>query len=274
VRKVRWLAVAAVLTFAVGATVSSASSRPGQYYLALGDSIAYGFQPTKAKAGLPPSGFNTGYVDVVAARLHKLAPSLRVVNYGCPGESTTTFVAACPASAEGIKLHDPYRVAQQTAALAFLRAHRGQVNPITVSLGGNDLFDQIGRCKEKLACAASPRARAQFLSRLRTILRRLHAAAPNATIVVTGIWNFDVAHLKDTDPQDQLFRSYNSAIAKAARGRARFADTYPIFNPDGSLAKEKARICSMTFICSHDDPHPTNAGYKAIANAVLAAAGY
>jgi hypothetical protein len=63
---------------------------PGAYYLALGDSMAYGFQPTKAS--LPPSGFRTGYVDVFAARLRALAPKIRIVNYGCPGESTRPFV--------------------------------------------------------------------------------------------------------------------------------------------------------------------------------------
>src|SRR2546426_3768298 len=70
---------------------------PQAYYLALGDSIAYGFQPAKARAGLPPSRFNTGYVDVFAARLRTIAPKLQVVNYGCPGESTKTFIdGGCP----------------------------------------------------------------------------------------------------------------------------------------------------------------------------------
>ena len=52
----------------------------------------YGMQPAKVNAGLPPSGFRTGYVDVFAARLRTLAPKIRVVNYGCPGESTETFI--------------------------------------------------------------------------------------------------------------------------------------------------------------------------------------
>ena len=32
---------------------------PKQYYLALGDSITYGYQAYKHAAGLPPSAFNT-----------------------------------------------------------------------------------------------------------------------------------------------------------------------------------------------------------------------
>src|SRR6266540_6089964 len=50
---------------------------PQRYYLALGDSIAYGFQPDKANAA-PPSAFDTGYVDLFAARLRKLSPKIQV----------------------------------------------------------------------------------------------------------------------------------------------------------------------------------------------------
>src|ERR687887_1131970 len=96
---------------------------PQSYYLALGDSIAYGFQPTKANAR--PSAVNTGYVDLFAARLRKLSPKIQVVNYGCPGESTVTFTrGGCPWLAEGRKLHDAFRGSQLKAALSVLRAHR------------------------------------------------------------------------------------------------------------------------------------------------------
>ena len=60
----------------------------------------------------------------------------------------------------------------------------------------------------------------------------------------------------------------------AAGAKARFADTFPVFNPQGSNAREKARICALTFACSQGDPHPTDAGYRAIAAVVWAASGY
>ena len=37
---------------------------PKQYYLALRNSITYGYQADKHAAGLPPPAFNTGYGDV------------------------------------------------------------------------------------------------------------------------------------------------------------------------------------------------------------------
>jgi hypothetical protein len=102
-------------------TSQARTTAPQQYYLALGDSIAYGVQPAKASAGLPPSGFHTGYVDVFAARLRALAPKIRVVNYGCPGESTKTFIAGgCPWLAERRQLHDAFLGAQLAVPAAAM----------------------------------------------------------------------------------------------------------------------------------------------------------
>jgi lysophospholipase L1-like esterase len=171
-------------------------------------------------------------------------------------------------------LHDAFKGTQLGAALAFVRAHPGQVSPITLTLGGNDLNEVADACKGSFACIqkGAPRAFAQFASRLTTILRRLRAAAPKAEIIVTGIWNFNAGDLKRTDP---LFRSFDATIARvAAAEKARFAKTFPVFNPAGNPAKEKARICALTFACSAEDPHPTDAGYRAIAAAVFAASGY
>jgi lysophospholipase L1-like esterase len=58
------------------------------------------------------------------------------------------------------------------------------------------------------------------------------------------------------------------------RANARFADIFPLFNPQGNAGRERARVCSFVFICKRDDPHPTDAGYRAIADAVWKASGY
>jgi lysophospholipase L1-like esterase len=265
----------AVGLLSVSAQAVAVHETPKSYYLALGDSIAYGIQPGKVDHGLPPSRFRTGYVDVFAARLRGLAPKIRVVNYSCPGESTVTFVrGGCPWLAEGRKLHDLFRSSQQQAALAFLAAHPGEVSPITITLFGNDVAPVAEACKGDFACIQrrAPRALAQFSSRLSGIVRRLRAAAPNAEIIVTGTWNFNANDLKRTDP---LFRSINASIARAAASaKARFADIFPMFNPQSNVRRERARVCAFTYICSRDDPHPTDAGYRAIAGAVWTASGY
>src|SRR4051812_7317753 len=109
------LGTVVLLALAGCASSGSASPVPKSYYLALGDSIAYGQQPTK-QPGAPASAF-TGYVDVFAARLKRLSPDIKVVNYGCSGESTVTFVhGGCPAFGAGFKLHDAFRGTQLHAA--------------------------------------------------------------------------------------------------------------------------------------------------------------
>jgi|SRR5581483_5049328 len=262
-------------TFALalaGLAPALGASTPRQYYLALGDSLVYGIQPAKVDAGLPPSGFHTGFVDVFAARLRAITPHIRVVNYGCPGESTKTFVGGgCPWLPG--RLHDPFRGTQLDAAVAFLRAHPGQVSPITLTLFGNDVAELAEACHDNGACIRrrAPKALAQFGSRLTTILHRLRTAAPDAVIVVTGGWNFDVDDLKTSDP---LVHSANAAIARsAAAAKARLADLARAFNPPG-LAARKARLCWVTFICSAGDPHPTDAGYRLIGKAVFSASGF
>ena len=260
---------------ALGQTPRPVFAPPQRFYLALGDSLAYGIQPAKFEAGLPPSGFDTGYVDVFARALRTLAPGLRVVNYGCPGETTVTFArGGCPWLAGGRPLHDGFRGAQLRAALAFLRAHPGEVSPITINLGGGDADAFSKACKGSFACARAraPRAMKEIASRLGSILRQLRAAAPKAEIIAIGIWNNDITTTSRSDP---FYRAFDLTLGRTAAGaRAFFADPFPLFNPQGNLAREKARICAYTFTCSRGDGHPTDAGYRAIAAAVLRASGY
>jgi lysophospholipase L1-like esterase len=263
------LAAAGIALVLAGA--AGARPAPKQYYLALGDSLVYGIQPGKVEKGLPPSGFRTGFVDVFAARLRRLAPKLRVVNYGCPGETTKTFtVGGCPWLPR--PLHDRFKGSQLAGALAFLRAHPGQVSPITLTLYGNDVAELTDACHDNVACIRrrAPAALAQFEGRLATILGNLRAEAPHAVIVVTGGWNFNVDDLNGTDP---LVRTANTAVAHAAAAvHARFAGLFSIFSPPRAAAR-KATLCRLTFVCA-GDPHPTDAGYRAMADAVFKASGY
>jgi lysophospholipase L1-like esterase len=270
----------AVLVALSGQAASGTSQRPlyqppQSYFLALGDSIAYGFQPTK-KPGARASTFDNGYVDVFAARLRKLSPKIEVVNYGCPGESTVTFVrGGCPGLADGFKLHDAFRGPQLKAAESFLRAHPGQVSPVTLTLWGNDWLPLLlDKCKGNVGCVRQlgPRTIASFGSRLTSILQRLRAAAPTTEIIVTGAWNVDPNQLQQLRP---IYRSLDASIARAASAsRARVAKALPVFNAPGSVRAEKARLCALTFICSKGDPHPTDAGYRALADAFMTASGY
>jgi lysophospholipase L1-like esterase len=264
------LGSAVAVALALSGTATSGTSQrpvyqpPQRYYLALGDSIAYGFQPSKAAA--PPSAV-AGYVGLFAAHLRKLSPKIEAVNYGCPGESTVTFTRGrCPWLVEGRKLHDKFRGSQLKAAVAFLRAHRGQVSPITLTLWGNDVAPLSAKGKR------APRVIASFASRFDAILKQLRSAAPNSEIIVTGAWDLEADRLEQTKP---LYRSLGAAIGRvAAASRAHVANMFAVFNGPGNVGAQKARLCRLTFFCSKADPHPTDAGYRAMADAFITASRY
>ena len=239
---------------------------PQSYYLSLGDSMAYGFQPNKAKPGARPSDFDTGYVDVFAARLRKLSPNIQVVNYGCPGESTITFTrGGCDGLADGVKLHDAFRGSQLKAALSFLRAHPGEVSPVTVTLWGGDLAPLSQKGK------GAPRRIASFATRFASILRQLRAGRRTRRSSSPG-----PGTPRPIDSQiEPLYRSVDAAIARAAAAsRVRVANMFAALNASGNARAQQARLCKITFYCSKGDPHPTDAGYRAMADAFMTASGY
>lgn len=263
-------------TTAAPVPLPSGLTPPKRYYLALGDSLAYGFQPDKALAGLPPEAFNTGYVDLFAARLRQLRPKIDTVNYGCPGESTTSFRVSCIWKTSGHALHNDYAGSQLDAALTFLASHFGRVSPITVSLYANDIHDFLQSCPPgDLACIQSgaPAAIAAYRTRLTSILRLLRTFAPSAEIIIVGAYDPDVGSFAFADP---LYTELNQAQQTAAATvRARFANPFPVFNPQGDDTSETATICALTFICANGgDGHPSDAGYRALANVVWDTSGY
>ena len=151
--------------------------------------------------------------------------------------------------------------------MGFLRAHPGKVSPITVTLWGNDLPIPLSQNAKR-----APSAIASFEKRFDSILRQLRAAAPTSEIIVTGAWNPEADNLVDAQP---LYRSVDAAIGRsAAAARARVANMFAALDGSRSIFAQKARLCRLTFFCSKGDPHPTDAGYRAMAEAFIAASGY
>lgn len=255
----------AVLMTVVAAVPANAAAQ--RYHLALGDSLAYGFQ--SFKFGQPPSAFQTGYADLLADRVEHGQRSPELVNYGCVGESTGTFVnGTCPWTAAGLPLHDTYSGPQLDAAIEFLRSHRGRVDVITLSLWGNDANAFVASCNGNVQCIidGAPAAIAQLAGNLESILQRLRTAAPDAQMVVIGAYDVNVGAFQLTGP---IFRALNQAIADAARRtHAEFVDPMPIFDADNGAA-----LCTYTLLCRDGDAHPSDVGYAVLADLAQAALG-
>ena len=99
------------------------------FYLALGDSVAVGYEPGK--------GQNTGhgYVDDLWRNARHRMPGLALRNIACVGETTFSMMT-------GKNSHCRYPGAQLDRAVSFLHAHPGKIALITITLGSNDLFNR------------------------------------------------------------------------------------------------------------------------------------
>jgi lysophospholipase L1-like esterase len=237
------------------ATPPAKHNPPKSIYLALGDSLAFGYQQAKFLDNLPtedPAAFNTGYVDFFARDLREIKPRIQTVNLSCPGESTDSLLglATCIYHPP-YPLHSNYSGSQIDAALALLRAHPGQVSPITIDIGSNDLL------------------RGQSLAHVqvnfRTALAKLRTAAPYSEIIVLGYY----APRGSPETAGQL----NAILAQvAAQYWARFGNPLPVFNPP---ANQRDTICSLTLVCTPlSDTHPSDLGYQKLADLAFAASGY
>lgn len=248
---------------------------PNQYYLALGDSITYGYQAYKHAAGLPPSAFDTGYVDMFAKHLRAIQPAITVVNYGCPGESTRSFrKGPCPWIESGEQLHDRFTGRQLDAALSFLREHPGEVSPITVSLWGNNVREFSAACEGDATCIETGAFKFidDLSNDLAKILRALRKEAPDADIIVTGGWDPFIDALEFVDPLFQLLNL--SMAATAAAEQVRFANPFPLFNPQGDLQREIEHLCAVLLLCTLNDSHPSDVGYQLLGDLVWNVSGY
>jgi lysophospholipase L1-like esterase len=175
----------------------------------------------------------------------------------------------------GHQLHDAFSGTQLDAAVAFLRAHPGEVSPITIMLWGNDIRAfSVNVCNLDPACIqnGAPGVIAQISTNLAFILGQLRTVAPDAEIIVMGAWDGAVGAFAFADP---LIEALNASLASAAvAAQARFANPFPIFNPQGDLNLETQTICTLTQLCTVGDLHPSDAGYQALANVLFDASGY
>jgi len=272
--------IAAVVPITHAAAASS-DNQPKKYYLALGDSLAFGFHQAQflqelATNSYDPASFNTGYVDDFATRLRTIRPNIQTVNLSCPGETSTSLVnGGCPFHnpANPLPLHANYPVTtpQLTAAVAFLHAHPGKVSPITVDIGGNDLLNLQSSCGGAPGCiqAGLPGVLGSVGSNLDATLRALHGASPSSEIIVV---NYADPYEYVSPATIPVFGALNSVIgAVATSDNARLAD---VFTP--ALGFSAAQFCTLDAICAPPlyDIHPTDAGYAVMADIVWQASGY
>jgi hypothetical protein len=240
-----------------------------KYTLVLGNSLSFGWQPTRDP--FDPAGYTTGFSTLFVERLNaaRHQPHATEVNLACPGETTETFVhGGCFYTALfGLPLRTSYSGPQLDAAESFLRGHRGQVNPIILSLAANELFRPwLLDCAGDEACVAAriPGAIDAVTTNYELILGRLRRLEPHATLLILVEYQFPGFPESFNHGLTLLYQRVRAA------GRAHGAilvEANPII---------RRHPCRFLFICDPDTPdiHPTDAGYRALAGALWEASGF
>jgi lysophospholipase L1-like esterase len=127
---------------ALSSVAAFAANEKNYTYLALGDSVAYGFDPTIANP--TPEKF-VGYPEIVAE-----VKSKRLKNAACPGQSSKSFLAGgfdvgCEEFRQAVGLHVPYTGTQVNFAVSELLSNK-KIDLVSVSIGGNDLSLLQAQC--------------------------------------------------------------------------------------------------------------------------------
>lgn len=265
------------LLVAVGLLVSSTPAAADRFhdYLALGDSVAFGFDPLVPPANrADPSNF-IGYPEALASAL-----PLTLTNASCPGEASGGFIFISSPLDNGCRpyrslfpLHVRYPAIQSQLdfAIGFLREHR-HTKLITIDIGANDLFLLQKACRGNSSCVLAhlPTLLAGLRDNLSTIYAHLrHEGRFHGRVVAMTYYALDYTDAA----QVAVIGAINSVVSDVtlAQPAGRVADGFGAFAaasaPSGSpcVAGLLIRLSIAPLIC---DVHPSPAGRDALALAI------
>jgi lysophospholipase L1-like esterase len=273
-----------------------AANESNYTYLALGDSIAFGFNPLLLNPILPPPtpAQFTGYPEVVAQVEH-LLKSKKEVNAACPGETSASFwILGAPDNGcngpgpqgqppfkTSIGLHTNYPGTQLAFAVSQLASNK-HIDLVTLGIGGNDLLMVQEQCAVNpntfVACVqallGTPQAPGvviqSYAANLVAILTTIRANYSGTLVLVN---NYAIS----ADPLFVEAVSFLDGVMAqvGAKFGVKFADGFTAFqiasaltNGDpcaaGLLIRLSATVC---------DVHPSPLGRDLLASTVVVAAG-
>jgi lysophospholipase L1-like esterase len=294
------VAMLAVPAAAQASTSSAHSSQFGSranYYLALGDSLSVGVQPTPAGTDVPTG---VGYANQLYSQLRSSYShgTLDFADLGCPGETTATLVngGICGYSGDQRTSYTSDTGSQLNAALAFITDHPGHVPLITLDIGANDLNPCIALGTISGIESCLPAVFEKIETNLGTSLAKLKAADPTATIVGMNYYDPELESWLGGTSADQTFAAdsivlsddFNQVLAGtygyfkvpvadvADAFRTSDFTTMVLTGPEWGaplVPEDVAEICKLTWECAPapqgPNEHCTYAGYAVIASTFL-----
>jgi lysophospholipase L1-like esterase len=256
---------------------------PASYYLALGDSLSQGVQPNASGTSVET---RDGYASQLYLALLRHDPGLRLVDLGCPGESTTTMIHGGICSYPG--------GSQLAAAARFLRAHRGHVALVTVDIGANDINSCVEHPTATGFVPCLSKTVVNTSANLTKIMNTIRPAAAHARIIGMNYYLPELAEWR-TGLLGEIFARlaevaaahFNNMLAAVYRNfGAHLANVSGAFHTSdfgndvtvpgyGRLPRNVAAICQWTWQCAAPprgpNQHANQAGYAVIARAFLLA---
>jgi hypothetical protein len=277
----RWLIAAVALlatlatTLLAGPALHSAladSNRP-QEYLAIGNSVAFGFNPT-----LDPTNANNfiGYPTPVATALKEA-----LTNAACPGETSSHFIdingsdRGCGAYRSSYPLHVTYSSTTETQLEftdTFLKSHP-QTLVVSIDIGANDLFNMVDGCGGDPSCIS--KALPIMLATLSANLDTIYGHIRNLDSYHHKLVALTYYSLNYSDPFGTgLISQVNQVVAArtlawggiVADGFGAFAAAAKAFGGDTCAAGLRIVLLSSPLTC---DIHPSPAGRDLLAQAIV-----
>lgn len=270
-----------VSVFALLAIVSA--NGQGRPYLALGDSVPFGFNPYDPLGDLPDYH---GYPQFVSASLN-----LNLANASCVGETSTSYFDVTAPDlgchewrAGGLPLWVTYTGLTQSQAdyaVSFLRANP-RTRLVTITIGGNDLGLLQFTCQAEFTSLADitacelkglPTVYAKFAENLIAIYLSIRLEAHyEGHIVVANYFSPDYNNALETESLAGL-NAITLGVTAAFGGKV--ADVFSAFQQasvaGGGLpcAPNVGLALPSPTLPGACDPHPTTKGHQLIAQLVL-----
>ena len=244
--------------------------------LVLGDSVAFAYINSAGYEYINPENF-VGFANDLHHRL-----GVDVVDAGCPGETTGSFLSStapdngCRAYRAAFPLHVAYGSTQLDFAKEFLRRNR-DVRAVTITLGANDGFLLEASCATETnptACieAGVPALLASVAANLQTILADLRATGFGGAIIVTTYYSVDYSDAAGTGLTELL----NSAIVGPASAYgAVVADLFTAFKQVAANPRFGGKTCNAGLLNASVqnqllcDVHPSQSGHRLITDTLI-----
>lgn len=272
--------------FAIGLVMAQNGDADGpdkKGYLALGDSLPFGYNPLVQP---PDLSDYFGYPSFIAAFSEQ-----NLTNASCPFETTGTFLAGgttadglfgCPVWRVSSRLENPlfvsYAGAQVDFATSFLRSHQN-TRLVTIQLGGNDLGDLAISCKGDPICEAGGLVNTlgQVAGNLGAAVARIRGAGYSGPVILVNYYAFNYTIVQQTAAFGALAATI--AAVAAASPNVKVADAFKAFalvsapfKGDTCAAGLRIKLNSVNPQTGDTcDVHPTFAGQAVLAGSVFAA---